>query len=134
MPSACPARTHRHGPCSGCGSLRVEASRGIQWRGPADREPCRGRLHVATSDSHRGVWYRSRRVKRRMRRSLAYLASVLMMAACAAPQLGSTPTASSVAVQPGAAPKTMHRCAISGDINAYLDSLKGKDPTTYKST
>src|ERR1700704_1879603 len=69
-----------------------------------------------------------------MRRSLAYLGTVLMMAACATPQLGSTPTASSVAVQPGDVPKTMHRCAISGDINAYLDSLKGKDPTTYKST
>jgi hypothetical protein len=70
-----------------------------------------------------------------MTRSLASLMTVLLLAACATPQLaGSAPTASSVAVQSGDVPNTMHRCAISGDINAYLDSLKAKDPTTYRST
>src|ERR1700693_2457019 len=69
-----------------------------------------------------------------MARSLALLSSLLMMVACSSQTASSTPTAASVAVQPGDVPNTMHQCSISGDINAYLDKLKTKDPATYTST
>ena len=70
-----------------------------------------------------------------MMRALISLLAVLMVAACASSQPAMiTPTAASVAVQPGDLPSTMHRCSISGDINTYLDSLKAKDPATYTST
>ncbi|TMG67200.1 MAG: acyltransferase family protein [Chloroflexi bacterium] len=43
--AACGSRSHRREPCSGCGSLRVEASRDIRARRPAGRVACRGRAH-----------------------------------------------------------------------------------------
>jgi hypothetical protein len=69
-----------------------------------------------------------------MIRSLTFLLALLMVVACSSQTASSTPTAASVAVQPGDVPNTMHQCSISGDINTYLDNLKTKDPSTYTST
>jgi hypothetical protein len=69
-----------------------------------------------------------------MTRSLALLSALLMVVACSSQTANSTPTAASVAVQPGDVPNTMHQCSISGGINTYLDNLKTKDPATYTST
>jgi hypothetical protein len=67
-------------------------------------------------------------------RSLAFLSALLVVVACSSQSASSTPTAASVAVQPGDVPNTMHQCSISGGINTYLDNLKTKDPATYTST
>jgi len=70
-----------------------------------------------------------------MTRAFACLLTVMMVAACSSqPGTSAAPTAGSVAVQPGDVPSTMHRCSISGDINAYIENLKTKDPPTYTST
>ncbi len=69
-----------------------------------------------------------------MTRSLAFLSALLVVVACSSQSASSTPTAASVAVQPGDVPNTMHQCSISGGINTYLDNLKTKDPATYTST
>src|SRR5450759_3593796 len=69
-----------------------------------------------------------------MTRSLAFLSALLVAVACSSQSASSTPTAASVAVQPGDVPNTLHQCSISGGINTYLDNLKTKDPATYTST
>jgi hypothetical protein len=69
-----------------------------------------------------------------MTKAITLLLAVLMAAACASPAGTTPPTASSVAVQPGDLPNTMHRCSISGGINTYLDGLKTSDPATYTAT
>ena len=69
-----------------------------------------------------------------MMRSLTSLVALLMLIGCASQPGATVPTAASVSVQPGDLPSGMHRCAISGDINTYLENLKAKDPATYTST
>ena len=69
-----------------------------------------------------------------MTRSFGSLLALMMLVACSSQAGSITPTAASVAVQPGDLPNTMHRCPISGDVNTYLNSLKAKDPATYTST
>ena len=69
-----------------------------------------------------------------MKRSVVAVIALLMVVACSSQTASATPTAASVAVQPGDVPNTLHRCSISGDINTYLDNLKTKDPATYTST
>ena len=67
-------------------------------------------------------------------RSLTALLALLMIAACAGSPASSAATAASVSVQSGDLPSGMQRCDLSGDINAYLDNIKTKDPATYTST
>ncbi|HEY2597153.1 MAG TPA: hypothetical protein VGJ79_01605 [Candidatus Dormibacteraeota bacterium] len=68
-----------------------------------------------------------------MTKAIAFVLAAFLVASCSS--AGTTaPTASSVAVQAADVPNTMHRCSISGDINAYLDNLKTKDPATYTAT
>jgi hypothetical protein len=72
-----------------------------------------------------------------MRASLTAIALLLVIAACGPVGGGSgtsAPTASSVALKLGDLPSGMHRCDISGDINAYLKKIQTSDPTTYAST
>jgi hypothetical protein len=69
-----------------------------------------------------------------MTKAITLLLAAWMVASCSSPVGTTTPTASSVAVQATDIPNTMHRCSISGDINAYLDTLKTKDPATYTAT
>jgi hypothetical protein len=69
-----------------------------------------------------------------MTRSLGSLVALMILVGCSSTAGGTAPTAASVAVQPSDLPNTMHQCPISGDINAYLDRLKTKDPATYTST
>ena len=69
-----------------------------------------------------------------MTRSLAFLSALLVVVACSSQSASSTPSAASVAVQPGDLPNTLHQCSISGGINAYLDNLKTKDLATYAAT
>ncbi|HVC77261.1 MAG TPA: hypothetical protein VND96_12185 [Candidatus Micrarchaeaceae archaeon] len=69
-----------------------------------------------------------------MTRSLGFVMTLIILVACSSSPGSSTPTAASVAVQPGDLPSTMHRCSISGDVNTYLNGLKTKDPATYTST
>src|SRR5258708_6872988 len=71
-----------------------------------------------------------------MRVSLTAIALLLVIAACG-PVGGSgssAPTASSVALKLSDLPSGMHRCDLSGDINAYLKKIQTSDPTTYSST
>jgi hypothetical protein len=71
-----------------------------------------------------------------VRFALAGFVLVLMVAACG--PVGSSgptgPTASSVALKSSDLPPGMVRCDLSGDINSYLNKIKTKDPTTYKTT
>src|SRR5229473_8635984 len=129
--SASQARIGTREPCSGCGSLQVEASRYIQTQRPAGRGAYRGRLHVATlhpqapptgSLKTGGPRIPSLRVGG-MRASLTAIALLLVIGACGPVGGGSgtsAPTASSVAVKVGDLPSGMHRCDLSGDINSYL--------------
>ena len=71
-----------------------------------------------------------------MRVSLSALALLLIVVACG-PIGGSgatAPTAASVAVKSGDLPSGLHRCDLSGDINSYLNKIKTKYPSTYKTT
>jgi len=71
-----------------------------------------------------------------VRGSLLTLALLLIVVACG-PIGGSgatAPTAASVAVKSGDLPSGLHRCDLSGDINSYLNKIKTKDPSTYKTT
>ena len=43
-------------------------------------------------------------------------------------------SAASVSVQPGDLPKTLLRCAESGDMGSFLSAVKTKDPSTYQDT
>jgi hypothetical protein len=67
---------------------------------------------------------------------MAALAALLVVLACGGTSPGSVqgPTAASVAVQPGDLPSDMHKCALSGDIDSFLNASKTKDPNTYTST
>lgn len=69
-----------------------------------------------------------------MRITLAAVVALLMVGACG-PFGNSAPsaTASSVAVQPGDLPSTLHKCNLSGDINSYLTKIQTKDPSTHSS-
>ena len=70
-----------------------------------------------------------------MTRSLTVVLALLMVAACASsPGKSNAATAASVSVQQGDVPAGMVRCDLSGDINAYLENIKTKDPSTYTST
>jgi hypothetical protein len=65
---------------------------------------------------------------------MTVLVAVLLVAACGTSSVTiNAVTAADVSVQPGDLPAGMQRCDMSGDINAYLASIKTKDPTTYKS-
>ena len=44
------------------------------------------------------------------------------------------PTAASVAMQAGDLPSGMQKCAVSGDIDSYLNSIKAKDTSAYTTT
>ncbi len=67
-----------------------------------------------------------------MRRWIA-LAAFMVVAACNQPGAAVTGPAD-VAVQPGDLPKGVQKCAASGDIDSFLNTVKAKDPTTYTST
>jgi hypothetical protein len=67
-------------------------------------------------------------------RSLIALLALMTIAACAGSPASNAATASSVSVQPADLPSGMQRCDLSGDINAYLEHIKTKDPATYTST
>jgi hypothetical protein len=69
-----------------------------------------------------------------MTRSVAALVALLILAACGSPATANAASVSSVSVQPGDLPKGMHRCDVSGDINAYLSNIKTKEPAVYTST
>lgn len=67
-----------------------------------------------------------------MRAALSALAILLAALACGPlPGGGSAPTAASVAVQSSDLPSGMQKCDVSGDIDAYLATVKAKDPTHY---
>jgi hypothetical protein len=67
---------------------------------------------------------------------MAGLAVLLVLSACGktSPGAAQGPTAASVAVQLGDLPAGMRKCAVSGDINSFLNTAKTKDPNTYAST
>jgi hypothetical protein len=67
-----------------------------------------------------------------MRRWIAVAAFVLV-AACNQSTTGATGVAD-VAVQSGDLPKGVQKCSGSGDMDSFLNYVKGKDQTTYKST
>jgi hypothetical protein len=71
-----------------------------------------------------------------LQRSLAGLVAMLMLVACGGVTPGSPsgPTAATISVQPGDLPAEMHKCALSGDIDSFLNKSKTKDPNTYTST
>jgi len=69
-----------------------------------------------------------------MVRTISTLIALLTIAACGGSPIALGSTVSSVAVQPGDLPSGMHRCDQSGDINAYLNFIKTKDPSTYATT
>ena len=71
-----------------------------------------------------------------LQRSLAGPVAMLMLVACGGVTSGSPsgPTAATIAVQPGDLPADMHKCALSGDIDSFLNKSKTKDPNTYTST
>jgi hypothetical protein len=70
-----------------------------------------------------------------MRRIAAAATLVLILvASCAGPSVAGVTGASpeSVAVQQGDVPAGLQRCSESGEINGYLNSVKSKNPSTYK--
>ena len=67
-----------------------------------------------------------------MRKLLAVVA-VALVTACGSSTVAPTGPAD-VAVGSSDVPKTLVRCDGSGDINAFLDSIKTKDPSTYDKT
>jgi len=71
-----------------------------------------------------------------MRASLAIAVALLMVMACgsATPGAPQGPTVASVAVQPNDLPSGMHKCALSGDIDTFLNKVKTTSPATYTST
>ena len=71
-----------------------------------------------------------------LQRSLAGLVAMLVLVACGGVTSGSPsgPTAATIAVQPGDLPADMHKCALSGDIDSFLNKSKTKDPNTYTAT
>ncbi len=67
------------------------------------------------------------------------MAVLLLVFACGGTSSSSSnapkgPTASSISVQPGDLPSGLQRCALSGDIDAFLNKAKAKDPNTYTAT
>jgi hypothetical protein len=71
-----------------------------------------------------------------VRLTAGFIALLMLVVACGSPPsiLSSGPTASSVAVQPGDLPGGLKKCALSGDIDSYLNKVRTKDPNTYNST
>jgi hypothetical protein len=73
-----------------------------------------------------------------LERSLAGLAALVLLGACGGGSSQSifptSPTAASIAVQPGDLPSGMQKCNMSGDIDSFLDKAKTKDPANYKQT
>jgi hypothetical protein len=71
-----------------------------------------------------------------LQRSLAGLVAMLVLVACGGVTPGSPsgPTAATIAVQPGDLPADMRKCALSGDIDSFLNKSKTKDPNTYTAT
>ena len=70
-----------------------------------------------------------------MRGLLMAVVGLLAVAACGSGNvtiLGSTP--SSVSIQSSDAPKGLTKCSQSGDVNKYLNEIKGTDPTSYDTT
>ena len=66
---------------------------------------------------------------------IALALALLTVAACGgSTPAAQSPTAASVAVQPGDVPAGMVKCDVSGDINSFLDQEKTADPSTYQST
>ncbi len=68
-----------------------------------------------------------------MRKWLAILA-LLVVSACNAPNSSGGTGPADVAVQSSDLPKNLVKCDGSGDIDAFLNSVKTKDPSTYQST
>jgi hypothetical protein len=66
--------------------------------------------------------------------TFAALVGILCVAGCGGIAQSSAPTASSVSVQPGDAPKGMVKCDLSGSIDSFLTKEKTQDPNTYSST
>src|ERR1700730_14781840 len=71
-----------------------------------------------------------------MRRSLAAVAALLMLAGCGPTTVAilAGPSPSSVSVQAGDLPSGMLKCDLSGDIATLLNALKTKDPAAYTTT
>jgi hypothetical protein len=70
-----------------------------------------------------------------MRRSLAAVATLLMLAGCGPTTvILAGPSASSIAVKTGDLPSGMMKCDLSGDIATLLNALKTKDPAAYTTT
>ena len=68
-----------------------------------------------------------------MRHFLA-LAAIAVLAACNAPGAVAPPGPSDVAVQSSDVPKGVIKCDGSGSIDTFLNTIKTKDPSSYKST
>jgi hypothetical protein len=59
------------------------------------------------------------------------LAALLMVAACGGSPTPEGSSVSAISVQPGDLPGGMQRCALSGDINTFLNNIKTKEPAIY---